>query len=260
MWAKPGAKYGCKGFTEGNNCLFMSVYLSYDKDVRKILAGGDTDNPPEAFRKFHADHNPGANGKGCGYNNMHFVLWLEHLRDTKKIKNFACVAVRKNVYQSPIDFLTMKMRNRHVGTRYILFGNAPKANKADKAIAEINRCVHPMVESTVKGVDYLKVTKENKRIFHDKGSNFVLKQENAMYNLQTSRDSWHKGLTQSAHGCCVAYYPASKTTSKEWWRQNGLVPCIFDNGKQVASECTAKNLVKVIYNINHVISVSIELY
>lgn len=263
LFCEIGAPYDSKLCREGNNCMYMSVYLSFDKDVRKILADGHED-PTASFRACNWERDPGKNGEGEGYNTSHLIRYLQKLKSEGKIKSYKCVQVKRNL-ESPIDFLTLKTRGRKVGTRYLLFGNAPHSewysggtstsgNKVKSILPEFKDCQYQMKFGrhgkpvAIKSLEKLPI--ENVT---------VLKQENILYNYITSTTKWTKQLGYD-HGSCIAYYPGGEGTSKQLWRQNNLVPAIFDNGKQVVRECTAVNLITTLYNIHRVYDISIEVF
>lgn len=252
----------------GNNCMFMGWYLSYDEHVRSILRDGHP-NPPDAFRACNYKTDPGKNGEGDGYKIHHLKRFLGELQRAGKIRGYTVSELKKHGKDwNPVRFFTLGTQRKEVGSRYILFGRCsnnenwnPSAfgKKRKIGTARLEECVHPLarVEKKIGKSLASRLVVVDKDYQYSKDSDVVLKQEAEMYNEVTEADGFKRNTW--THSCTVAYYPASDETSKKLWKANDLVPVLFDNGKRVSKECTAKNLMESIFDISSIYSVSIEV-
>lgn len=261
-----GDRWGCPKYQSGNNCMFMSLYLSYDDRVRSVLRDGHQE-PPDGFRKCNYKTNPGKNGEGEGYNISHLIRYLDYLHKSGKIAGYKVACIKKHKKDwDPLHFLTRCTKGKTVGSRYLLFGKCPErawwcptaeGKKRKIGTARLEDCVHPMCwVPNKKGETRLAIADDTFQ--YPKNSDIVLKQEIEMYKEVTTHGDFTKKTTWG-HCTTVAYYPNQENSSKKCWSHSGLVPVIFDNGKEVSKECTPKNLMECIYDVYAMYSVSIEL-
>lgn len=268
-----GDRWDCPAVESENSCMFMGLYLSYDSVVRDILRDGYPESDPMGgFKACNMLSQPGKNGKGKGYDASHLERFLGKLHREGKIKGYKCSLLKRHRKKwNPCHFITLDTHRRSVGSRYLLFGHCPKRDwwlpgktltgkKRHVGLAKLEDCVYPLKarQGTAADEDVWYHSIDTRDRKYSKDSVFVMKQEAEMYVEVTSTGSFRGGGTWG-HACVAAIYPADSNTSKHWWRHTGMVPLLFDNGKDGPKEFTAANMMQSIYGVYKIYSISIDV-
>jgi hypothetical protein len=259
LYTSTDRKHACKGWADKNCCLFMSLYLSYDEKVRRILRNNvpDTDDPTEYFRQVNCKRDGGKHGKGDGFDLSHLIRLLDTLKERGMIAYYNVFRVGGGkLVENPIKFLTFSTVNKKVGSRYLLFGSAPRPEWNKGVETQLRMCTRS-VKLGKNGV-YCIDPEYSDRVSSIE-SDIVLKRENEMFTEITNRNKYHS-LKTNTHCSCVAYYPVNLfPPTRHHWKTTGLVPILFDNGKEKYKECSAAELIKTNVNIRQLYSVFIAL-
>lgn len=280
---KIGVNYGTPQQIKGNNCLFMSIYRSFDDTVREILRDGcDPLEPAKGFRAVNTERTKTVtvNGKkeeeGIGFTIRDWKRYMDYLKKKRVIESYQ--AVRVNNWSDATTYITMANsgKYKHVGARFLLCGVAPK--KDTRAFENLYKKIAPRrypksshyqiqcfyhAQFRMRNYPIYKcfLLMDNK-IKLDSKCDRVLKQSQiiATHFADTNVDMSKKCNLKYTHATCIAYHPPDTNTSYKLWRDvNQMVPVIYDNSNHVSKECTPENLLTVNYGINEIYYISIVL-
>lgn len=245
------------GWTDDNCCLFMSLLLSYDGKYRDILSNNAPHghDPTLYFRQVNRDHDAGTDQKGDGYSMKHLRLYLSQLVKDGSLSSFKIFEVtHKKQMMCPLKFINSTITGKKPGSRYLLFGSAPKSDWNKTVSSQFSKCKHPLIEEKGKII----VDPDRAKTKYSPESEVVMKQETVVFTQLTNAGKYHS-LKTNTHASCIAYYPASMVKFRNnLWEKNNLVPMLFDNGKKKYQVCTADALIRTNVNIRRIYCVSIQ--